>query len=83
MLYLRVGIGKIEFLAVLFSLRLKTLQKPPFGLIYLNYALKKQVFWNFFLKTLASNQFLLYLCIRFRERTKPQAKRVKFVLRLH
>ena len=44
MLYLRVGIGKIELLAVLFSLRLKTLQKPLFDLIYLNYALKIQVF---------------------------------------
>ena len=49
--------------------------KPLFSLIYLNYELKMQVFWNFFLKTLASNRFLLYLCIRFRERTKPQAKR--------
>ena len=57
MLYLRVGIGKIEFLAVLFSLRLKTLQKPPFGLIYLNYTLKIQVFETFFSKRLQVTDF--------------------------
>ena len=56
-------------------------KKHQFCLIYVKSGVKMQLFWKFFFKTFARKGFLHYLCIRFRERTKPQAKRVKFVLR--
>ena len=37
----------------------------------------------FLSKSFGDTEKKSYLCIRFRERTKPQAKRDEFVLRLH